>query len=677
MWAWPELQGAVLDYHATRFDDALRRLAAVRSFAFSGPYHSLGARALWVEGIVLTQQGDLAAALTAMRQAQNTFETLGESENVVAIAGTTADSLRILGDASEAWRAVQRSLAGLDAVRRPVRRYVLLHNAALLAFRMGFDEAAADLSRASIDEAASGGRPGPILEAQAWTAVIEARRGALDQASHAAREAERLLPTVADPVLQSALQADVAYARAASLMHSSPAQAFDAATLAVDIFSRNDPPLALGIFGFKARAAVSTGRPDLARSTLGSGIQMFEDRLRKLPDERFRISYFDDAWELYTAGARLELDTGERAAAFDLLEKARSRVLLEALTRTNDVARLDSARLAIPRGVVVVAYASLPDELLTWVLSSGSESLHRQSVTREALDREVEAYRAAAAASSEPPPAGVLERVLLAPWIGRVPAGATVVIVADGPLHQLPFAGLRMDADTLLIEKHPLATAPSVTTFLALARRQSTGGSPRSALLVAAADAAGREDRLPHLPAVEGEIADARRAYPSATVLAGEDATAERLAALADSFDVVHFGGHAIANDEFPLTSALVLSGGERLTVEEFSRLTFRRTRLVVLAACSTARGAIWRGEGVLSVARPFLASGVPTVVAALADIDDSVSRKVFSVFHQRVGQGRSAAEALQAAQVALLRSGSAADRRLAVWTPFVVIGAP
>jgi CHAT domain-containing protein len=67
----------------------------------------------------------------------------------------------------------------------------------------------------------------------------------------------------------------------------------------------------------------------------------------------------------------------------------------------------------------------------------------------------------------------------------------------------------------------------------------------------------------------------------------------------------------------------------------------------------------------------------VPTVVAALADIDDSVSRKVFSVFHQRVGQGRSAAEALQAAQVALLRSGSAADRRLAVWTPFVVIGAP
>jgi CHAT domain-containing protein/tetratricopeptide (TPR) repeat protein len=677
MWAWPELQGAVLDYHAARFDEALRRLGAVRVYADAGQFVSLGARARWVEAITLTQQGELDASLRKMQEAAATFEKLGEIENVVAIAGTTANSLRILGDAREAWTAVHQALTGLDAVRRPVRRYVLVHNAALLAFRMGFDEAAADLSRASVAQARSAQRPGPILEALTWTAAIDASLGDADQAWHGIREAERLLPEITDPVLRVPLAADIAFARSAALERSSPHEAATAAGMAVEVFSHRNPPMAFNVLPVKVRAERAAGRPELARRTLMSGIALFEERLRKLPIERFRISYFDNAWELYATAAQLELNADRQDAAFGYFERGRSRVLLENLTRSDAVVGLVAMQRAIPPGVTVVAYTSLHDELVTWVVSSRARALHRQPVPRASLEAEIESY-AARVKTVDAQPAGTLERVLLEPWIRRITAGSTIAFVLDGALHRLAFAGLRV-GDQYLVERHPISLIPSVSTYLALARSRPPAppSAPRSALLVNAGEVNDPEHRLPNLPAVDLEIQEARRAYAAVSVIAGAAATPEKLTGLADSHDVVHFGGHAVANEEFPLRSSLVLPGGKRLTVEQLSRLAWRRVRLVVLAACSTARGPIWRGEGVLSLARPFLAAGVPTVAATLADVDDRVSGRLFAIFHREIGRGASPAQALRVAQMALLKTGAAGERAVAAWAPFVVIGVP
>ena len=80
---------------------------------------------------------------------------------------------------------------------------------------------------------------------------------------------------------------------------------------------------------------------------------------------------------------------------------------------------------------------------------------------------------------------------------------------------------------------------------------------------------------------------------------------------------VVHFAGHAIVNDERPDLSCLVLSpkagdsGSGLLFASRISSRAWPTTRLVVLAACGTASGAAYRGEGVMSLARPFLGAGV------------------------------------------------------------------
>jgi CHAT domain-containing protein len=141
----------------------------------------------------------------------------------------------------------------------------------------------------------------------------------------------------------------------------------------------------------------------------------------------------------------------------------------------------------------------------------------------------------------------------------------------------------------------------------------------------------------------------------------------------------VHFGGHAFANPEFPLLSRLVFadegSGEQSLFAHEIARLRFPKTRVVILAACSTAAGAVSRGEGVVSVARPFLGSGVPLVIASQWDVDDRATEALTMAFHRALANSHDPVRALQAAQLELLRSGDAIKALPASWGAFVAVG--
>jgi len=77
------------------------------------------------------------------------------------------------------------------------------------------------------------------------------------------------------------------------------------------------------------------------------------------------------------------------------------------------------------------------------------------------------------------------------------------------------------------------------------------------------------------------------------------------------------------------------------LFAREIALQSFPSTQLVVLGACRTTAGRIRRGEGVFSLARPFLAAGVPIVVASLWDVDDRASRRLLSRFTAGCGRAQ------------------------------------
>jgi len=143
---------------------------------------------------------------------------------------------------------------------------------------------------------------------------------------------------------------------------------------------------------------------------------------------------------------------------------------------------------------------------------------------------------------------------------------------------------------------------------------------------------------------------------------------------------VVHFAGHAV-NGDAPWTARLLLapdqhrSGSGALYLYELYGRDFSHTRVVVLAACRTAAGPVSRLEGALSLARPFLAAGVPSVVASLWDIDDAVSRSFFVAFHRALLVEGDPVLALRQTQIALLRDADPSLAHPASWAGFVCVG--
>jgi CHAT domain-containing protein len=117
--------------------------------------------------------------------------------------------------------------------------------------------------------------------------------------------------------------------------------------------------------------------------------------------------------------------------------------------------------------------------------------------------------------------------------------------------------------------------------------------------------------------------------------------------------------------------------GGDEqsLFAHEIARVRFTRTKVVVLAACSTAAGAVSRGEGVVSVARPFLGGGVPLVIASQWDVDDRATQQLTLAFHRELTKSGDPVRALQVAQLLLLRSGDAGLALPESWGAFMAVG--
>jgi CHAT domain-containing protein len=107
------------------------------------------------------------------------------------------------------------------------------------------------------------------------------------------------------------------------------------------------------------------------------------------------------------------------------------------------------------------------------------------------------------------------------------------------------------------------------------------------------------------------------------------------------------------------------------LTASEIRDLSFPRTELVYLGACQSGVGAV-STEGVQSLARAFLAAGVPRVVSSLWDVDDADATRFSLRFYEALLRGKSAEEALRDAQLAALADKVSSLRH---WAGFQVSG--
>lgn len=188
---------------------------------------------------------------------------------------------------------------------------------------------------------------------------------------------------------------------------------------------------------------------------------------------------------------------------------------------------------------------------------------------------------------------------------------------------------------------------------------------------------------LQPLPRSRQEVTSLERMYPAGTVrvLTGKAAREESFKS-ADLFSarIIHLATHALIDRDVVERSAVVFSldADPRedgfLTVPEIQGLRLGPS-MVILSACSTAgvRGA--GSEGLLGLARAFLAAGARAVVASLWPVEDQSTARFMSHLHRSLSAGHAAADALTAARRAMIEDKDPRFSSPRAWSAFVLIG--
>ncbi|MCK4287845.1 MAG: CHAT domain-containing protein, partial [Bacteroidales bacterium] len=148
----------------------------------------------------------------------------------------------------------------------------------------------------------------------------------------------------------------------------------------------------------------------------------------------------------------------------------------------------------------------------------------------------------------------------------------------------------------------------------------------------------------------------------------------------ANNFDVLHFAMHTIIDDENPMHSKMVFTL-DNDSVEDGCLNTYEiynldlNARLAVLSACNTGFGKLSKGEGIMSLARGFLYSGVQSIIMTLWKIEDKSGVEIMTKFYTNLKKGNSIDNALRKAKLDYLKSASQFRAHPYFWAAYVDIG--
>jgi CHAT domain-containing protein len=94
-----------------------------------------------------------------------------------------------------------------------------------------------------------------------------------------------------------------------------------------------------------------------------------------------------------------------------------------------------------------------------------------------------------------------------------------------------------------------------------------------------------------------------------------------------------------------------------------------------VLSGCNTGFGKLQSGEGLLSLARSFLYTGVRSIAYTLWPTPDRTSASLITEFYKEISHGRSLDNALQLAKKDILIRSDPAKSHPYFWSGYVLVG--
>jgi CHAT domain-containing protein/regulator of sirC expression with transglutaminase-like and TPR domain len=577
----------------------------------------------------------------------------------------------------------------------------------------GWYDAAADYQKEALRYAFETERPATISYNLAFLGQIDAKLRKFDEALNAVGRAFQMAeahpddPAERDRMAYSSLQMGHIYRQAGNFD-----KAIESYNRSINLYEELNYHTQL-YQAYKGRLLcyVAQGNDQLAGQEMSKAVGLIESYRDKIFEEDNRDAFFDAEQSIYDIAIGFEYSRmNSPEEAFEYSESSRARSLLDlmhsdarVLTKGvepdlifNGVTHslsLAEIRQRMPDQTQVMQFALLEDRLLIWVVSKNSVSSVAVPVTRKELQEKVRDYLqllsspagSEADASSR---ARELHDILIKPAEHFLEEGKQVYIVPDKILNLLPFGTLISRASgRYLVEDYTLTLSPSSTMLVVCSEMAAAHKPVRAERILSVGNPRFDHDAypsLPDLPSASKEAAEVAGFYDSPPLLE-DDASVKRVMSEMAGADIVHFALHSVLDERFPLRSKFLLSKSpvvagdsqkaeDALFAYDIYSLKLPQTRLAVLSACETGGGHYFGGEGIINMARPFIAAGVPLVVASLWSVDSNSTAELMVNFHRlRTRGGFTTADALRKAQLDMLR-----DERLHhpyYWAPFVVIG--
>ncbi|MGK7395355.1 MAG: CHAT domain-containing protein [Candidatus Cyclobacteriaceae bacterium M3_2C_046] len=270
------------------------------------------------------------------------------------------------------------------------------------------------------------------------------------------------------------------------------------------------------------------------------------------------------------------------------------------------------------------------------------------------------------------------------------PQWPQLVVIAEGPLNQLPFEALltqsvsnsTIDYKTLpyLVRDYSLQYAYSSRYLLQWSRHSTTLQSLIGFGYSGSSDSP-KQAGLSDLKGSSRELSAIRREFGRGRYYQGQDANEGVFKQEAGHYDIIHLAVHAQADPEHNLSSHLIfrqdttdLAEDGRLYYYELYNLPLR-SGLVVLSACETGQGKYQQGEGVYSMARAFALQGTPAQLMTLWSIDDQATVQLMQGFYKNFGKGNTIHQSLRQAQLDYLARADEYQAHPAHWAAFVAMG--
>lgn len=411
---------------------------------------------------------------------------------------------------------------------------------------------------------------------------------------------------------------------------------------------------------------VKWGKVEEADRSYRDAIHTVETARSEISQEEKRISFLD-AGPFYDGYLSFLIDHGKETQAMQVAEFSRARTLAEGMGIDAPKSRLDLHQIqrSLHQDEVVLAYWLSDQQSYLWAVTPSRAKLFRLPPRRE-IDQAVESYNAQVQERrkmEDSPGGSVLYNILVKPAEAFLPRNAHVIVIPHRSLYRLNFETLIVPGDAPHYWINDVTIENTSSLAFRFAPRRNTGSTRKQLLLIG--DPIQVTPEYPKLKNAADEMKNVASHFSAAqaVVIAEKTATPNAyFTARPENYRFIDFVTHGTAAPLSPLDSAIVLSQDKDTSYKLYAHDIIKRpihAEIVTVSACYGAGGRTYSGEGLVGLAWAFMRAGAHHVVAALWEAEDAVTPTLMDDFYIGLKRGQSAANALRAAKLKMLHSGS------------------